>query len=129
MSPVGPSLFSIIFCDRFPYPHVQNLEAAVPINGWGLAASFTFWLVMFKVCQFVSVSLAGAKYTSLTSLVKSDWDNYAWSSLHGVVAFLVRACVCEVPLLWQLKCLAAVDEMIRMCFVLGFAVPPCTLRQ
>ncbi len=83
-----------VVCVRVPWSD-QGFEDAlgltsVPINGVGLAVSVGFWLVMFKVCQFVSQSLAGAKYTSLTSLVKSDWDNFAWSMSHGIIGFLVR---------------------------------------
>ena len=50
-----------------------------------------FWLGMFKVCQTVSRVVAGRHYTSLATSVKADWDNFAWSTSHAIVAFLVRA--------------------------------------
>ena len=62
---------------------------AIPIDLSGLAVCMVFWVGMYYLSIGVSKLIAPKAYAALSPNDKISWNNYAWSTTHGIIGFIV----------------------------------------
>lgn len=66
---------------------------SLPTGPIGLAACMAFWTLMYYISIGISRLVAPKAYSELTAEERVHWNNYAWSTTHGIIGFLVRWCM------------------------------------
>lgn len=67
---------------------------AVPTNAVGLGLCMVFWTGMYYLCIGLSRTFFPKQYAALSSEDVIHWNNYAWSTTHGIIGFIVRGLLC-----------------------------------